>query len=95
MYLQGIIELAATFLSIVAGIIGSTVFFQASKKKEYAPWKPLSIVLILFAFEEIFGALKSFGIYSTPWITHVLPSVILGFLIYALVLQILAAEGKL
>ena len=46
----------------------------------------------VFAVEEILGALRSFNIYSTPHLTHIVPSFILAFLIWALVLQIKVAK---
>jgi hypothetical protein len=91
-YVAGVIEIAVVFLSIVAGIIAATLF-EASKKKQLLAWRPLIAVLILFAVEEILKALRSFGIWSTPHLTHIVPSFILGFLIWALVLQISIARG--
>lgn len=91
-YITGVFEIAAVFLSIVAGLVAVTLF-KHSKKKYLLAWRPLIIALILFAFEEIFAALKSFGIYSTPYLTHIIPSFILGFLIWALVKQISISRG--
>ena len=91
-YITGVLQIANVFLAIVAGLIAATLF-EASKEKQLLAWRPLVIVLILFAVEEIFGALRSFAIFSTPWITHVIPSFILGFLIWALIRQIAIARG--
>lgn len=87
-YFEGVLQVANVFLAVVAGVIAASMFKAAYKHKHLAPWKPMIIALILFAVEEILGALRSFGIYSTPHLTHIVPSFILGFLIYALVLQI-------
>jgi len=86
-FITGVLQIANFFLSIVAGLIAASLF-EASKKKELRAWKPLTVALILFAFEEIFGGLRSFSIYSNAWITHVIPSAILAFLIYSLIVQI-------
>ncbi len=86
-YLSGVFQIANVFLSIVAGLIALTLF-HLSKKKDLLAWRPLIIVLVLFALEEIVGALRSFDIWSTTYLTHVIPSVLLAFLIWALVRQI-------
>jgi hypothetical protein len=91
-YLEGVIQVANVFLAVVAGGIALSLF-NCTKKKEWMAWKPLIVVLVLFVFEEIFGALRSFNIFSTPYLTHIIPSFILAFLIYALILQIFVAEG--
>ena len=92
-WIYGIAILTAVFLSIVAGFIALTLFEKTTQRKYLAAWKPLIVALILFAFEEIFGALKVFGIWSTPWLTHVIPSFILVFLIAALLKQINITRG--
>ena len=91
-FTTGVLQIANFFLAIVAGLIAASLF-AVSKKSELKAWKPLAIALVLLALEEIFGGLRSFNIYSNPWITHVIPSFILGFLIYALVLQIETVRG--
>ena len=97
-YLSGVFQIANVFLSIVAGLIALALFKHTSKRDHQA-WAPLIIVLVLFAAEEVVGALRSFDIWSTAYLTHVIPSVLLGFLIWALVRQIdisrtLSAGGK-
>jgi hypothetical protein len=89
----GTAEIAAVFLSIVAGFIALSLFKAARSRKELAAWKPLIIALVLFAVEEVVGALKTFGVYATPHLTHVIPGFILGFLIAALVMQIHINRG--
>ena len=51
------------------------------------------IALLLFAVEEVVGALKTFGIYETPHLTHVLPFFILLFVIAAVLTQINITRG--
>lgn len=87
-YLTGVLQIANFCLAIVAGLVAAS-FFEISGKKQLKAWKPLAIALIFFAVEEIFGVLRSFNVYSNPWVTHVIPSVIIMFLIYALVIQIM------
>ena len=91
-FVTGVLQIANFFLAIVAGLIAATLF-AVSKKGDLKAWRPLAVALVLFAAEEIFGGLRSFNIYSNAWITHVIPSFILGFLIYALVLQIETVRG--
>ncbi len=92
-YYDGVLQIANVFLVIIAGIIAISMYKHS--KKQVRAWKPLIIALVLFAVEEVFGALRSFQIFSTPYITHIIPSFILAFLIYALVLQILVSRGIL
>lgn len=86
--LEGILQIANVFLAIVAGIIALTLFKQAWKKESLKAWRPLIFGLVFFAVEEILGALRAFGIFSSPYLTHVVPSIILGLLITAVVLEI-------
>ncbi|MBW2986159.1 hypothetical protein KY333_02200 [Candidatus Woesearchaeota archaeon] len=53
------------------------------------------IALVLFAIEEVIGALKTFGIYETPHLTHVIPFFILLFVITAVIIQTNIAKGWL
>ena len=79
-------------LAVVAGLIAASMF-AVSKSESLRPWKALAVALIFFALEEIFGGLRSFAIYSNAWITHVIPSVVLAFLIWGLVAQLNLATG--
>jgi len=92
-WIYGITEITNVILSLIAGFIALTLFEHAHSRKYLAAWKPLIVALVLFTFEEIFGVLKVFGIWSTPWLTHVIPSFILVFLIAALVKQINITRG--
>jgi hypothetical protein len=84
----GTSAIAAVFMSVVGGIIAISMFRSARSMKQLRAWKFLIITLVLFAAEEVFGALKSFGIFQTEWITHVIPSFIMIFLITALIIQL-------
>jgi len=86
-FLAGVLQIANVFLSVVAGVLAITLFKAAFKKKEMKAWKPLIVVLILFAIVEVFGALNAFGIYVTAHMTHLLASLVLAFLLYSLILQ--------
>ena len=87
-YIEGILKIANLFLAVVAGLIAITLF-KASRKRTYLkPWYILIVALILFSIQQILGALRAFNIYSTPHLTHIIPTILLGFLIWALVLQI-------
>ena len=87
-YFEGILKIANLFLAFVAGILAISLIHATRKKRYLRPWYLLIVVLILFAVQEILGALRAFEVYSTPHLTHIVPTVMLGFLIWALVLQI-------
>lgn len=86
-------QIGAVILSFVAGAIALSLFKQARERKQLRAWKFLIWALVFFAVEEFVGALKTFGIWSTPWLTHVIPSIILAFLIAALIIQIQVTKG--
>lgn len=92
-WVYGIAQIAAVVLSVVAGLIAIQLFTAAQRKKSLVAWKHLSVVLILFAVEEILGTLAVFGIYESPFITHIIPTFMLGLLIAALVTQINVNRG--
>ncbi len=87
-YIEGILKIANLFLSLVAGLIAISLFKASRKEKHLKPWYLLIIVLVLFAVQEVLGALRAFSIYETPHLTHINPGIMLAFLIWALVLQI-------
>ena len=89
----GTITIAVVFLSIVAGILAISLFKAAFKHPKMRAWRFLIFTLVFFAAEESFGALKIFGIYVTPHITHIIPSIILATMIAALVNQIYINKG--
>ncbi len=92
-WIYGISIITTVFLSVIAGTIALTMFEKASQRRYLSAWKPLIVALVLFVVEELFGALKVFGVWSTPWLTHVIPSFILVFLIAALLRQINITRG--
>lgn len=87
-YLEGILKISNLFLSVIAGFIAITLFMLSHKRVELRPWKVLAIALIFFALQELLGALRAFNIFSTPYLTRIVPTVILGLLIFALTKQI-------
>lgn len=89
----GIAQLAAVFLSIIAGLIAISMFKVSSEHPHLRPWRFMIVTLVLFAVEEVLGALRTFGVWSTPHLTHLVPSFILGFLIAALINQIQVNKG--
>jgi hypothetical protein len=95
-WIYGISQIAAVVLSLFVVIIGVTLFRVSFKKKQLRPWTFLLLALLFFTAEEVFGALKTFGILSdVSFITHIIPSFIMGFLITALVIQIQVNKGWL
>lgn len=92
LYIYGTLQIANLFLAVVAGTMAATLFQISHQRSHLKPWKILVIALILFAVLEIIGALRSFGLYSSPFLTHTLTSVILAFIIVSLVMQIRIGE---
>lgn len=92
-WVYGIATLTVVFLSIIAGFLSLTMFKSTAHRKYLAAWRYLLVALFLFAVEELVGTLKVFGVWSTPWLTHVIPSFILVFLIAALLTQINITRG--
>lgn len=86
--LEGILKIAGVFLALAAGVIASTLFSNAWKRASMRSWMPLIFALVLFAVQEILGALRAFNIFSTTYLTHIIPNFILGLLIAAVVMQI-------
>lgn len=87
-YLEGLLKIVNVFLSVIAGVIAISLFKVSHQRKHLKPWKILIIVLVLFAIQEIFGALRAFEIYASPYLTHIIPTAMLGLLIITLLLQI-------
>jgi hypothetical protein len=92
-WVYGITTLTVVFLSIIAGLLAVTMFKSTAHRKYLAAWRYLIVALVLFAVVEFVGTIKIFGIWSTPWLTHVIPSFILVFLIVALTTQINITRG--
>ena len=92
-WIYGSGQIAGVILSFFAGSIALSMFKQAHARKSLRAWRFLIWSLVFFTLEEFVGALKTFGVWSTPWLTHVIPSIILAFLIAALVVQIQVTKG--
>ena len=91
-WVYGIAQLAAGFLSIIAAIIAISMF-KKSEHKYLKAWKLLIPALLFFTIEEVIGSLKTFGIYVTPHLTHIIPFFVLVFLIAALIVQMNILRG--
>ncbi|MBU2561054.1 MAG: hypothetical protein KKD17_02070 [Nanoarchaeota archaeon] len=87
-YIEGILKIANLFLAITAGAIGLTLIRRSLRDAEMRAWKYLAAILILFAFQQLLGFLRAFGIYTSPFLTHVNVSLILLLLIYTLNIQL-------
>lgn len=87
-YIVGLLKIANLLLALVAGVIAANLFRSTRKKKELKPWTYLIIGLILFVVQEILGALRAFQIFESPYLTHIVPTILLAFLIIALIMQI-------
>jgi peptidoglycan/LPS O-acetylase OafA/YrhL len=87
-YLDGILKITNLILSLVAGGIALSLIRVSKKKKELNAWIFLIIALIFFAIQEILGALRAFQIFESPYLTHIVPTIILALLTIALVKQI-------
>ncbi len=92
-WVYGSCQIGSVILSLIAGGIPLTLFKSAHRRKPLRAWKFLIWALVFFALVELAGALKTFGVWSTPWLTHVIPGIILAFLITALVIQIQVTRG--
>ncbi|MBI5391265.1 hypothetical protein HZB02_07280 [Candidatus Woesearchaeota archaeon] len=86
-YLAGVLNIANLVLALVAGGLALSLLKVSHQQKELRPWKYLIIVLLLFMVEEILGVLRAFGVYNSPYLTHLIPSAILGLLIAVLVVE--------
>ena len=87
-YADGLLKIANVFLSLVAAIIAISLFKESNKRQNLKPWKLLIIALLFFTIQEILGALRAFGIFSTPYLTHIVPTIMLCLLVVALIYQI-------
>ena len=86
--MEGILKIANLVLAVVAGVIGISLIKISNSKKELKAWILLVIALIFFGIQEILGALRAFKIFESPYLTHIIPTIILALLIIALVQQI-------
>lgn len=88
LYLDGILKIANLVLAFVAGIIGISLIRVSRKRKHLNAWVWLIIALIFFAIQMVLGALRAFRIYESPYLTHIVPTLIVGFLVIALIKQL-------
>ena len=86
-YLEGILKIANIYFSAIAGCIAISLIRHSKNSKYTKAWYLLIGALILFAVQELLGALRAFNIWSTPYLPHLVPTVILALLIWALVLE--------
>lgn len=93
-YLEGILKIANLVLAVIAGLIGISLIKISGERKELKAWLLLIAALIFFAVQEILGALRAFKIYESPYLTHIVPTVILALLIIALIKQTGIGKGK-
>ena len=87
-FFEGMIKIANVVLAVVAGYIAVSLLRVSGKRKELRAWKVLIFALVFFMIQEILGALRAFSIFESPYLTHVVPTIVLGLLIYSLGLQI-------
>jgi len=89
-WFYGIAQFSAGFLSIVAVFLSLWVLHTAWNHKHLVAWRYLLAGIILFGVEEVLGALVTFGVIAPTFLTHVIPSFIMIFLIVALVQEIIS-----
>lgn len=87
-YTEGLLKIANLVLSMIAAIIALSLIKASTEKRYLKPWLALIIALFFFMIQEILGALRAFDIFETPYLTHIVPTFILGFLIFAVTYQI-------
>jgi hypothetical protein len=87
LFLEGTFQIANLFLSIVAMVLVIPML-KYYQHKELRAWKYIMIALLVFDVLLIFGVLRSFEVYSNPYFTHILATVILCLLIIAQKMQI-------
>ena len=87
-YIEGILKISNLLLAFIAGGIGLSLIRHSFKERKLAAWKYLAVALVLFAVQEVLGALRAFRIFTSPFLTHVNVSVLLAFILCALVVQL-------
>ena len=85
--LEGILKIANLMLSVIAGVLAITLI-KSSEKKDLRPWLILIAALVLFAVQAILGALRAFNIFSSPYLTHLVPTIILILVLWAISAQL-------
>ena len=92
-YLEGLLKIANLILAVVAGIMAVSLVKISRKRKELNAWVLLIAALVFFAIQMILGALRAFNVFESPYLTHIVPTVILVLLIIALLKQIHIQKG--
>ena len=82
--LEGMLKIANLLLSVIAGILALTLL-KSSKKRDLKPWLFLIIALAFFALQEVLGMLRAFGVYESIFLTHLVPMIILVFVLAAVI----------
>lgn len=86
-YVEGIFQVANLLLSLVALGLACLLFFRY-KTPALRPWRFVTVGIVLFMAVIAFGALRSFGVYESPYVTHVLTGLVLLVLMAALFVEI-------
>ena len=86
--LEGILKIANIFLSGIAGGLALTLIKGSFKKRDLRPWLVLIGALVFFIVQEILGMLRAFEVYESPFLTHLVPTIILILVLWALFAQL-------
>ncbi len=92
-WMYGVAQLAAAFLAFFSALLSLWILGLVHARPTLKAWRFLLVAVVFFSAEEILGSLAVFGVYKTPYLTHIIPSIILGFLIAALVKQTEITKG--
>lgn len=92
--IEGILKIANIVLSGIAGIIAVTLIRYSTKKKDLRPWILLVFALVFFIVQEILGMLRAFGVYESPFLTHLVPTIILVLVLFAAISQLNLKGGS-
>ena len=87
LFVEGVLKISNLVLAVVAGVIALTMFAESTRQHLLRPWRVLTYAIILFGVQMLIGALRAFKIYESPFLTHIVPGLVLVLLIRALILQ--------
>lgn len=89
-FFAGMLQLTNMFLAVTAGGIAISMFKRAGKTSEpfLRPWKFLLTALVLYGVLQVVAVLRSFGIFEVPFLTHIIVSVLLLFVIIGLIVEL-------
>ncbi len=93
LFVYGVLKIANLFVAIAAMILLFRLLALTKTGKERLPWIILSVSAISFALQELYGALKGFGI----WSLHYEPLFLFEFIVaaaftYAMILKMRGAS---